>query len=345
MLQIKKENPVCYNTFGSNRNGKQFHYHEVFLHMNLNNLYYYKVIVEEGSLSQAAKVLYISQPSLSHFLTNLEKELGISLFYRKKNHPLTMTPAGELYYKAAKDILTTWAGLENDLQEFRNKHDNYLSIGLSTSRCPTLLSLILPAFREQHPGVKIHMESRPVSKLQAGVSEHEFDIAFSAYLNQMDNLRYEAIHTEEVDLVVPLKHPMYQKFCSLYQEHGHIKLPWVEDAAFVLVDEGHIIHDVCFQYFQKIGFTPNCNIYVEASVTCADIIASSGYLGLIPRHSVALSRDQVVTFPLDPPMIHTTGFYYNRNHPSSLARDMVRLLKLQLDAWHTENSESIQDLL
>ena len=150
--------------------------------MNLNNFYYFNVIVEEGSLSKAAKRLYISQPSLSHFVTNLERETGVRLLKRSKNSPLLLTPAGEVYYQASRRIMNTYNRLEKDLQDFRSVGEPVLQIGLSTSRCPTLLSLILPAFRERYPDARIHMESSSVSKLQEGVLSKKYDIAFSAYI-------------------------------------------------------------------------------------------------------------------------------------------------------------------
>lgn len=52
--------------------------------MNLRHFAYFLVIAEECSISRAAERLYVSQPSLSHFLSKLENEVGAQLFLRKK---------------------------------------------------------------------------------------------------------------------------------------------------------------------------------------------------------------------------------------------------------------------
>lgn len=51
--------------------------------MNLNTLYYFKVLAQLQHYSQAAELLYISQPSLSHAISALEKDLGVPLFQKK----------------------------------------------------------------------------------------------------------------------------------------------------------------------------------------------------------------------------------------------------------------------
>ena len=65
---------------------------------------YVTAIAEEGNLSRAGKRLGVSQPTLSVFLSRLERELGTDLFYREKKK-LTLTPAGRIYVDAARKIL------------------------------------------------------------------------------------------------------------------------------------------------------------------------------------------------------------------------------------------------
>ena len=66
--------------------------------MNIKHAQYMLTVMQEGSITAAAKKLYISQPSLSRFLTGLEKELGTPLFIRN-NGILSPTPAGELFFQ------------------------------------------------------------------------------------------------------------------------------------------------------------------------------------------------------------------------------------------------------
>ena len=72
--------------------------------MNSLVLKYILTIAEEKNMTRAAERLYISQPSLSQSLKNLEKELGVDLFERSRQG-VVLTPAGEHYVEWAKQIL------------------------------------------------------------------------------------------------------------------------------------------------------------------------------------------------------------------------------------------------
>ena len=72
--------------------------------MNLKQAHYIRTIAQEGSITAAAKKLYISQPSLSQMLKQVEAELGVSLFDRSVS-PFRPTFAGEKYLQTAGIIL------------------------------------------------------------------------------------------------------------------------------------------------------------------------------------------------------------------------------------------------
>ena len=84
--------------------------------MNLRQALYMKTIAEKGGITAAAKQLYISQPSLSQMLRQIEEEAGVPLFDRSS---LSFRPtyAGERYLHAASVLLNTNEILENELRE------------------------------------------------------------------------------------------------------------------------------------------------------------------------------------------------------------------------------------
>ena len=72
--------------------------------MNLKHAQYIMTILQEGSITAAAKKLFISQPSLSQVVKLAETNLGAPVFNRSTD-PISLTPAGEKYVEAAKQIL------------------------------------------------------------------------------------------------------------------------------------------------------------------------------------------------------------------------------------------------
>ena len=83
--------------------------------MNLKQAQYVKTIAECGSITAAAKKLFVSQPSLSQMLRQLEQETGLPIFDRSTS-PMRLTYAGEKYLHAAERILAANAELESQLE-------------------------------------------------------------------------------------------------------------------------------------------------------------------------------------------------------------------------------------
>lgn len=98
--------------------------------MNLQNLRYVLEIIEHGSVSAAARKLYISQPYLSKILMEVEKEYGIAIFSREKNN-LILTERGASFAITIREMLETMRSFDKALHRLRDVNH------LSFSSCPT----------------------------------------------------------------------------------------------------------------------------------------------------------------------------------------------------------------
>ena len=83
--------------------------------MDFKQLAYIIKVAECRNITKAAKELFISQPSLSQFITKAEEELGVRLFDRSMN-PLSLTYAGTKYIEAARKIIMVNENIKKELQ-------------------------------------------------------------------------------------------------------------------------------------------------------------------------------------------------------------------------------------
>lgn len=88
--------------------------------MNIKHAQYMLTVMQEGSITAAAKKLYISQPSLSQMIKLVETNLGTPIFNRSTD-PITLTYAGEKYIEAAKQILTINNNLQKEIDEINHE--------------------------------------------------------------------------------------------------------------------------------------------------------------------------------------------------------------------------------
>ncbi|MBQ8758962.1 MAG: LysR family transcriptional regulator, partial [Clostridia bacterium] len=144
--------------------------------MNLNQLKHFYVVCLSGSLSEASKYLYISQPSLSSSIKALEKEFGVSLFTRRYKG-MELTTEGKRLLEMCKDILSRTEQLENIMKDLGNERTK-LRLGVP----PMIGSLILPYiyrdFCSLHPDITLEIVEDGRNNLLDKLSENYLDMIF-----------------------------------------------------------------------------------------------------------------------------------------------------------------------
>ena len=115
--------------------------------MDVKFLKYILTIAEQKNMTKAASVLFVSQSSLSQYLTRLEQEIGTPLFVRTKNE-LIMTPAGELYVDAARKVLQIQQQLYQDIASLDQR--GHITVGVTSNFGLRMLSEIIPQFKKTY---------------------------------------------------------------------------------------------------------------------------------------------------------------------------------------------------
>ena len=147
------------------------------INLNLYRIFYY--VAKEGSISQAAKKLYISQPAISKSLKKLEEVLNIDLFYRSLNG-VKLTEFGEtlLFYveNAYNSILTA----ERIIIENKALDKGKISIGVPSYIGSFFLFEYIEKFKEYHPNIQIKIVSRSTKEMIELLENHEIDFVIDS---------------------------------------------------------------------------------------------------------------------------------------------------------------------
>lgn len=178
--------------------------------MTLIQLEYFLKTVETGSISKAATELYISQPTISRAISELEKEFGIQLLFREKT--IVPTSAGKVFYQYALSIAQSISELTEAMH--RCKAQNVGSLRISYHHFDsTMASVLLAGLRglsEKAPNVAISI--RPYSSISESLlnPRHECDVVFTLAfdLEGQENISCEEICTDTVMAILPSSHPL-----------------------------------------------------------------------------------------------------------------------------------------
>lgn len=168
--------------------------------MNIKHAQYMLTILQEGSITNAAKKLYVSQPSLSQMLKLVENNLGTPIFNRNTD-PITLTFAGEKYIEAAKQILAINNNLSREIEEIKHEEHGTIRLGIPVQRAMQVLPYVLPKFKQQYPFVSIDLREGGSTITENRVLEGSVDLACITTSPKHDELHYILVEDEELALL------------------------------------------------------------------------------------------------------------------------------------------------
>lgn len=146
-----------------------------FSNINYNLYKSFLVVYETQNISKAADFLYISQPAVSHNIKELEKQLGIQLFYKKSNG-MSATSEAEILYKYISSAFNSiWKG-EQTITDMAGLKTGVVKIGIPSYLSVIYLSNIITEFRQSYPNIKIEIVSKPAIDLVSMLQTQNIDI-------------------------------------------------------------------------------------------------------------------------------------------------------------------------
>lgn len=120
--------------------------------MELKQLEYFITVVEEGSITKAAKRLHMTQPPLSQQIKNLEEDLGDVLFYRK-NNKMYLTDEGVFFLKKSKELISLSKNIKKQFKEFSNQNGGSILVGVTPTSIPLIFNKKFKQFLEEEPEI------------------------------------------------------------------------------------------------------------------------------------------------------------------------------------------------
>ncbi|MCW3480456.1 LysR family transcriptional regulator [Neisseriaceae bacterium JH1-16] len=179
--------------------------------LELRHLRSIVAIAETGSVSQAARRVFLTQSALSHQLKALEDGYGVALFERRKAQPLRLTPAGERLLVLARQVLAQVDNAERDLARLREGEAGELRVAVECHTCFDWLMPAMDAFRSHWPAVELDIVSGfhadPVGLLMTGRA----DLAIVSEAEDTPGIRYFPLFAYEMVALAARDHPLAAK--------------------------------------------------------------------------------------------------------------------------------------
>jgi DNA-binding transcriptional LysR family regulator len=175
--------------------------------IDLTRLQAFIYAAENLSFSEAARHLHVTQPTISHHIKSLEKELGVELFLRT-GHTLKLTNAGRLLLPWAHKLVHQAIEVQELMASLQEKIVGQLRVACSTTAGKYILPQLAARFCQRFPGIKVSILSCTQPNIVPGLLEGEANLAVvSSYDLCRDGFECQEFFNDHITLIVPADHP------------------------------------------------------------------------------------------------------------------------------------------
>ncbi|MFF2888552.1 LysR family transcriptional regulator [Paenibacillus sp. NPDC057967] len=291
--------------------------------MDIRQLRYFIAIVEEGTVSAAAKRLHLSQPPLSQQLKAMEEELSTVLMERSGKY-LKLTAAGKKLYDYALQMVELIEEAASEVKEVGQGSSGTLALGVNTLSVAELPDL-LHRFRETYPKAAYHIQQSESVRLCQLVRERAVELAFIRLpLDLGDDLAVHHLYSEPFYVVTSAEASQ-----PAPQDAG-VSLAELQDIPLMLPSTpGLGVHYLIRQAFSELHLQPNivgdCSdisllIRLVESGFCSAIVPET----LLKVHDRAAIQANQITSPSE--MTAPVGLVWLKNRRlSALAENFIQL--------------------
>ena len=177
--------------------------------MHIETLKVFCDVVETGSFSMAASQNFITQSAVSQQLRTLESKYHCKLLERGRSGAKP-TPAGEILYRASREILERYREIDTQLQEVANVVSGALRVAIVYSVGLHELPLYLKEYLREYPQVNVHVEYARPNKIYDDTVGGRVDLGIVAYPAKHPQVTVLPFREDRLVVVVPPSHPMAQ---------------------------------------------------------------------------------------------------------------------------------------
>ena len=247
--------------------------------MEIRQLRYFISVAEHLNFTEAAKRLFVAQPSVSQQIASLERSMDVKLFIRNK-HSVKLTPAGKVFLNDAIEIVNKSEEALKRAKKAAIGEVGQLSIGFLNAPVRNFLPDLVKEFRRKYRYIQINLNHYQTGQIIEKLKNDEVDIAFTMSFIPQDLTEWESITL------------FSQPYCVFMNQEHHlagkesVSIYNLEQEPFVMLDrkESPQGYDHLFRLFTKHSFLPNIVVQAERIETVLMFVEAGLGIAVLPKH-------------------------------------------------------------
>lgn len=281
------------------------------MRFSLRALRYMVETADAGSVTEAAKRLNVSQPSISAALSQIEAELGIQVFVRHLAKGVTLSPAGQRLVNDARLLLNHARDFAQGAQSLGNTLHGEIVVGSFLTLATRFMPGLLSGFRQRQPGISVKLEEGNQQEIIDALMSGRIELALSYSFAMPDDIAGDKLCELPPYILLSADHPLARR--------PAISLAELRDEPFILLDLPHS-RDYFFGLFAAAGIEPRVAFRSRSFEMIRGLIGhGQGYSihNAVPRTTIGYDGSRIAVVPIVEPLppTHVTVLRLKRHTP------------------------------
>lgn len=258
--------------------------------MDLKQLSYFIEVAKGGSISRAAERLNISQPALSIAIKNLERDVGVSLFFTL-GHRRELTDEGRILLENAKELMQVYQKTLESTQHVTRVTRGEVKMGIPPLMGTCFFGNIIPSFKKKYPNINVQITEEGALRIDEMIENGDLDIALTLKSDCNAHLKQKHFTTQRNVVLLHKDHPLANR--------DSLSIADLKEENFAIFNENFTLHRQIFNACLQAGFEPKITLLTSQWDFMAEVVSNQQGISILPKPVYENSvKKNIVAIPL-----------------------------------------------
>ncbi len=244
--------------------------------MEITQLHYFKTVAKFESFTRAAEALHLTQSALSRSIAQLEDDIGIQLFERKKGGKITLNRDGQFFLRHVIQVLNTLENTVSAVKEMAGLERGVVNIAISEF---IFVKNVIFDFMLEHPDVRLNCRLQSQEQMRASLDDGTLNFALCKAPIPGPDLLWQPLFTDRMAVVLPPGHPLSGR--------KSIHLDELREEHFIVSNLGFDMSSEVIRMCHLAGFSPYI-VYEGSGEDLCGKLVSAGVGVMLAPYSITL---------------------------------------------------------
>jgi LysR family transcriptional regulator, transcription activator of glutamate synthase operon len=245
--------------------------------MEITQLHYFKTAAKFESFTKAAEELHITQSALSRSIAQLEADIGIQLFERKRGGRITLNKDGVFFLHHVTEVLNTLENTVSAVKEMSGLEQGMVDMAVTEA---VFVKNVILDFMREYPDIRLTCRLQSPEQIKQSLDDGTLNFAVCDEQIFGEGLEWHHLFTDYLTVMLPQGHPL--------RSHSSIRLEELKNEHFIISNIGYDMESKIVQLCQRAGFFPYIVYEGTGEDLCGQLV-SEGIGIMITPYSISAS--------------------------------------------------------